>query len=131
MNENRDSSLDCTRFLALLEEAWVGANRVELSPEASGHIDSCPECRGAAQSVQNIDSSLRQGFAELGDWVGPPSPARMEETLRLICPPAIDADVIRRMRRPLRLLFWSLFFAFTLLGCFALAVAVLKVAAGH
>lgn len=96
----------------------------------AAHLESCPDCRREANALRRIDRALTNGFSSLGEILGPPSDRIIEETVRRVRETPPEVQLIRRVRRPLRIILWGVFYAFTLLASYALAVALLKALRG-
>lgn len=90
------------------------------------HLGSCPECRGEVSSLDGIDRKLLKGFETLDGLVGAVPEERLAETLRRLREESPEVLLIRRIRRPLRIILWGVFFAFTLLASCLLAVALYR-----
>jgi hypothetical protein len=89
------------------------------------HFEACPECRSEADELLFVDASLERSFRHLGERTPAPGESRMEETVRLLRGP-VEAELIRKIRRPIRFLLWTAFYLFTLLASLTLAVAVMR-----
>ena len=146
MKDRRKDRVHCAEIRYFLRENWAaGASAVHLAEEEptaaydtaacksiiEAHLASCGSCRGEAQMLQDLDSSLRSGLAALGERTSPLTRERISETIRRTREESSEAQLIRRIRRPLRILLWGIFYAFTLLASLALAVAVYKAIQGH
>jgi len=121
--------VDCASVLETLDSRWAETPLSSPSGEAQAvaeHLDRCPECRGAADDLRRMDECLRTGFRELETIVGAPSRERIEETIRRVREASPDAELIRKIRRPLRIILWGTFYGFTLVACSLLAWALYK-----
>jgi hypothetical protein len=131
---------DCSGVRERLRERWLawgpgGASAVwEAAAESRGpldeHLDSCPACRSEADELLFVDAALGRSFRLLGDRA-PPDESRIEETVRRLRDGSEGADLIRKVRRPIRILLWTTFYLFTLLACLTLAVAVIRALKGN
>jgi hypothetical protein len=133
---------DCAGVREGLRERWLQRelgspsaiqDASSASPGSSGHgdpldehIESCPACRIEADEMMFLDASLERGFRLLGDRVPGPDESRIEETVRRLRDGSEAADLLRKIRRPTRILLWTTFYLFTLLACLTLAVAVIR-----
>ena len=142
MNENTPS-IDCNSALEKLDASWLEDPPVHLSTRAipgleSGgegddlaiHLASCPACRRAADDMLRLDEHLRNGFLDLESVVASPRPGVVDETLRRVREPETGADLLRKIRRPVRVILWGAFYAFTLAASSVLAYAVYRVMLG-
>jgi len=101
---------------------------LETPSTISAHLQVCSECRNAATDLERLHHSLRGGFHELERGVSLPSKERIEQIIRRVDDDS-GARLLRRLRRPLRIVLWGAFYGFTLLLCCVLAVALFKVIA--
>jgi hypothetical protein len=129
MNEKK-STVDCSAALEVLDARWTGsplstaAANASAADDLAAHLERCPDCRSAAEDLERMDACLRTGFRELESLVGSPTREQIEETIRRVSGESPDAELIRKVRRPLRMILWGAFFAFTLLAVFVLARAI-------
>lgn len=139
---------DCADVREGLRERWLawglsGASTVrEATVESSGastahdrdpldeHLETCSACKSEADEILFLDASLERSFRLLGDRAPGPDESRIEETVRRIREGFEEGDLIRRVRRPIRVLLWTTFYLFTLLACLTLLVAVIKALKG-
>ena len=59
------------------------------------------------------------------------SEEKVAETLRRVHEEVPELQLIRRVRRPLRIILWGTFYALMLLACVALAAVLYKALRGH
>lgn len=118
--------LDCTQAQDLLALRWCGEGAPPRGEAArlEGHLLGCAACRGVAEEISRLDQQLHRGFDRLLIEVGAPSLERVEATVRRAVDLESPAKLLRRVRRPFRLILWGVFFAFTLLASSLLAVAI-------
>ena len=131
---------DCAEAREELLERWLTGTVREATAEGSGapddpspldeHLETCAACRGEAEEILFLDASLERGFRLLGDRALGPDESRIEETVRHIREGFEEADLLRKIRRPIRILLWTSFYLFTLLACLTLAVAVIRALKG-
>lgn len=130
---------DCSRVESFLDNHWADRphssiagnwdpllNAPSLPPGIGEHLSACPRCRGVAEEIRRVDVSLQKSFDTLGGLMGPPCMGPIEATIVRLREAGPDVTLIRKVRRPLRMLLWSCFYAFSLLACCALAVAAYK-----
>ncbi len=135
----KPTTTDCSKVESFLSERWVersGGSSADAAIEGSidsgwteklgEHLSVCSRCRGVADEIQRVDASLERGFHALGGSLGPPTLARIEATIDRLRSSSPGAELIRKVRRPFRLVLWGAFYAFTLVACCALAVAVYR-----
>ena len=125
----KDSPLSpCKEFTEALGHSWAdaaGRDFTEFDGALRRHIDQCPGCRREADSLVEVDASLASGLSMLVNSFDLPSPERVADTIRRI-EAGSEAQLIRKLRRPLRLVLWSALYGFVLLAASVLAVAVYK-----
>jgi hypothetical protein len=130
------SDTSCSEVRETLRARWLesptGPAATAPLPEGpvGEHLETCTACRSEAEELTFIDASLEEGFRRLSLALSDPAPARIEETVRRLRERSEDAELIRKVRRPIRILLWITFYFFALLACFVLARAVLKVKTG-
>ena len=103
-------------------------SRLGTPSTISAHLQVCSECRSAATDLERLHRSLRGGFHELERGVSLPSEERIDAIIRRVDEDS-GARILRRLRRPLRIVLWGAFYGFILLLCCVLAVALFKVIA--
>jgi anti-sigma factor RsiW len=128
MNANLLPSQPCSELDEALERSWAdasGPDLLKLEPSLVEHLEACPRCRREADAIREVDARLSSGLGVLVETVPLPSPERIAETIRRV-EEASEARLIRRLRRPLRIVLWGAFFAFTLLASSVLALAIYR-----
>jgi len=73
-----------------------------------------------------LDKAVAVFFQDLDGKVSTPTKERIEETLLRLRERPVEVEVLRRIRRPLRIILWGTFYAFTLLAASVLALALYK-----
>jgi predicted anti-sigma-YlaC factor YlaD len=127
MTRDRLPSPDCTAAREALREEWIGGPPRGLAArEVHAHVEACVACRGEALNLSRIDSTLFAGLSLLVERAPPLTEERIAETIRRASEEAFESRLLRRVRRPFRLVLWTAFFLFTLLAACLLAVAVFK-----
>ncbi len=130
---DKNPNVNCARILETLDASWVdrpSLSRVELAEEVASHLESCSNCQVAADDLRRMDDCLRNGFRAVSDFVGPPSTEAIEGTIRRVREASPEAELLRKVRRPTRMILWGIFYAFTLIACSLLAVALFKAIKG-
>ncbi len=130
---------DCSRVESFLDNCWADRphssiagnhdpllNAPGLPPGIGEHLSSCPRCRGIAEEIRRVDVSLQNSFETLGGFMGPPCMGSIEATIVRLREAGPDVTLIRKVRRPLRMLLWGSFYAFSLIACCALAITAYK-----
>lgn len=133
MKSKKPLPAECASVLEAMDQAWAqdcGRDVASGGPADAGlwgpHLDVCPKCRGAAEQLRRLDRSLQFGLEQLASRLDPPSEARIEETLRRVSETGPERILFRRLKRPVRILLWTAFYALTLLACMVLATALYK-----
>jgi hypothetical protein len=90
------------------------------------HLSSCARCQKEARDFHQVSCDLLAGFTALVRVVDLPTREKMDEIIRKAREEPPEAQLLRRLRRPFRVILWAAFYAFTLLACSALAVALYK-----
>ena len=94
------------------------------------HIDACPSCRREADELSRLGQSLRVGLESLCGAIAETMDQDIEGTLRKLREDTGHAKFLHLLRRPLRLVLWISFLAFTLLASIGLAVAMFQALRG-
>jgi hypothetical protein len=139
MKREKAPSGPCGETLEALQTEWLngprGRDRNERGlpgrrlPDhgpAATHLAACPECRSVADEIDLLDRQIAVGFLHLRSLVKDPSEETVDELIRRIREDDADSKLIRRIRRPIRILLWITFYSFTLLACLLLAAAVYR-----
>lgn len=116
----------CADALEALRSRWVDGKDAAGAGDPASHLESCPACRSVAEEIEVIDAHVARGLGYLGSLAERPLDERVDEIIRRIREEQLDANLIRRVRRPIRILLWIAFYFFTLLAAFVLATAVYK-----
>lgn len=90
------------------------------------HLLTCVDCRSEAEEIHQLDKAVEEIFRSLKHKLPVPAEERIEETLRRLREEPVEVEVLRRIRRPLRIVLWGAFYAFTLLAACVLAFALYK-----
>ncbi len=129
----------CDRTRRQLEHAWSEARLARESssaageapwlaenPELRGHLETCPGCRGQAETLRALDQVLAAGFRRWAAERAPPDDDAITALLRSKDrdPAALTSG---RVRRTLGLTLWVVFFFLVLLGALSLAAVALRV----
>ncbi|MBI4602984.1 MAG: hypothetical protein HY721_13585 [Planctomycetes bacterium] len=132
MKEPTVDSVTCLEVQDALREDWAGApgQRLEgaepLPVAVTFHIEGCMTCRGMAEEIRRLDRELGSSLEALASGIEAPSQERIDDTLRRLSEEDPAARLLRKLKRPLRLVLWGTLYAFTLLLCSVLAVALYK-----
>ena len=116
----------CEDAVKALRSLWVDGKETGGGSDPSQHIESCASCRSIAEEIELLDVQVARGLGYLGSLAETAPDERLDEIIRRIGEEQLDAKLIRRVRRPLRILLWIAFYSFTLLAAFLLAAAVYK-----
>jgi len=150
MRKKRDMPFGCIEVREALEARVLEGGDVTLSPwnpgdstlaeplesgsRAAGslaaHLRTCVDCRRSATDLERLHRSLLMGFRRLSSDVPPLSEERIGETIRQV-QSDVSLDLWRRLRRAVRLIVWTAFYAFTLLAASLLAVALYQALKGQ
>jgi len=129
-------------ILAPYEEArWcdssasAGTRGLDLtSPESvrrmRDHLRTCADCRREARKVARLDRALARSLSTLGRIVGDPSQERIDATLQCLRETPPEVALLRRIRKPLRMILWGAFLGLTLLAFSYLAFALYRAIKG-
>jgi len=123
MTKEQKSPLQCAEVQERLRERWVHG----LADDSTeSHLLTCLECRDEANELDRLDKAVAVFFQDLDGKVSTPTKERIEETLLRLRERPVEVEVLRRIRRPLRIILWGTFYAFTLLAASVLALALYK-----
>ena len=121
----------CTEVQASLRARWV--DRLLEAPAQDAplpeHVAGCSACRTEVDEILRTDDCLQKAFSALDRAIELPSQERVTEIVHK-AEQESEAQMIRRWRRPLRIILWGVFYAFTLVAFYALAVTVYRVLQG-
>ena len=123
----------CAHVQDHLLRRWADDIQLPPTPEPAwlaDHLASCSRCRGHAGDLTRLDAVLASGFRAVGGIVGVPSDGQIQETIRRVREEPVEVETIRRIRRPVRVILWGVFYAFTLVACCVLAVALYRALKG-
>ena len=126
MSRNIFPKSGCAEARKALRSRWVDGKEADGRSDPASHVESCAECRSMAEEIELLDVHVARGLGYLGSLVDGPPDERVDEILRRIGEEQLDATLIRRVRRPIRILLWIAFYSFTLLAAFVLAAAVYR-----
>jgi len=140
------ASEDCAAVMEVLQNSWLdgplpmgkatapaeraagdrGVEGDRSDRSVLNHLSTCARCRKEARDFHQVSSDLLAGFTALVRVVDLPTREKMDEIIRKAREEPPEAQLLRRLRRPFRVILWAAFYAFTLLACSALAVALYK-----
>jgi hypothetical protein len=90
------------------------------------HLKACACCQKDARDFDQVNGALLSGFSALVRVMDLPTRERMDEIIRKVREEPAEAQLLKRLRRPFRIILWTAFYAFTLLACSVLAVALYR-----
>ncbi len=125
------STSECDKMRDYLQKRWANhAGSLHAGSDDAGghlrHLENCPECLAQAREIDRVDRALAGGLSALQALVETPSEDLIEATIRRVHEQEPTVQLLQRIRRPLRIILWGTFFAFTLLAASVLAVALYK-----
>ena len=126
MSRNVFRESDCAEALEALRSRWIDGKESAGDSDPASHLESCPSCRSMADEIEILDIHVARGLGYLGSLVEGTRDERVDEIIRRIREEKLDSNLIRRMRRPIRILLWIAFYSFTLLAALVLAAAVYR-----
>lgn len=134
MKRERDPSGPCLEAREAIQTEWLDGppdqgrtgRGLHGHGPAAAHLAACPECRSVADELDLLDKQIAGGFLHLGSLVKGPSEETVDDVIRRIREDGAGSKLIRRIRRPIRILLWITFYSFTLLACLLLAAAVYR-----
>ena len=126
MSRNVFRESDCAEALEALRSRWIDGKESAGGSDPASHIESCPACRSMADEIEILDVHVARGLGYLGSLVEGTRDERVDEIIRRIREEQLDSNLMRRVRRPIRILLWIAFYSFTLLAAFILAAAVYR-----
>jgi hypothetical protein len=133
MKDRQQSDDACVAYRETIESAWLESGplaREETFPpselDLKLHLDGCPDCTGLARDLARWDRRLNATLHPIGQSIPPPSEERIAATIRGVAEEDPDVRLLRRIRRPLRAIFWGTFYALVLLGGCVLAMAAYR-----
>lgn len=134
----RRASADCAPAMEALRNSWLdrplpGEKSASLegpaaSPQrdAMDHLKACARCQKDARDFDQVNGALLSGFSALVRVMDLPTRERMDEIIRKVREEPAETQLLKRLRRPFRIILWTAFYAFTLLACSVLAVALYR-----
>jgi hypothetical protein len=127
MKKERESRHRCAEVQERLRTSWVDG----LSKDSTeSHVLTCIDCQDEANDLDRLDKSVEEFFKGLRGDISAPTKERIDATLLRLREEPVEVQVLRRIRRPLRIILWGAFYAFTLLAASVLAVALYKAIKG-
>jgi hypothetical protein len=126
MSRNVFRESACAEAMEALRSRWVDGKHNDGDSDPASHVESCPACRRMAEEIELLDVHVARGLGYLGSLAESPPGERVDEIIRRIREEQLDTTLIRRVRRPIRILLWIAFYSFTLLAAFVLATAVYR-----
>ena len=99
---------------------------LEFSVDLRAHVEECAQCLDEAEALKDLDEALRQSFLQLTETVSEPAQEeRMDQTLAQLREDS-ELGLLRRLQRGMRLVLWTAFYGFTLLGACLLVIAAYR-----